>query len=352
MHYRVFRTSGQLLAAIFSFLTPVLAYAEARFEAFTVPGTTLRGNPLGDPAERRVAVYTPENVPPQVPVITVYYLPGYGGASEQFLGPWGGPFAQALQMLEVEQIPVRMVVVDCRNRWGGSQYLNSSAQGNYADYVLDEVIPLVEKQFGAPASARERLIAGHSSGGFGALRLAMMRPELFGGVVALSPDTDFEVTHRELLARWAKHVSKRQLQAYKEPPERCVMPTSGEVQLALGISAAYAPKGAEAPGDFEWIYDESGRWREEVWKRWLEQDPVVLARRNPKVFGPSQHIYLDGPDHDDFGAQKGARALWEAIASQTHSVFFEPHGGHSDYIGERFCRGIEWVCGREPRRIP
>jgi len=130
------------------------------------------------------------------------------------------------------------------------------------------------------------------------------------------------------------------------------MPTSGEVQLALGISAAYAPKGAEAPGDFEWIYDESGRWREEVWKRWLEQDPVVLARRNPKVFGPSQHIYLDGPDHDDFGAQKGARALWEAIASQTHSVFFEPHGGHSDYIGERFCRGIEWVCGREPRRIP
>jgi len=198
MHYRVFRTSGQLLAAIFSFLTPVLAYAEARFEAFTVPGTTLRGNPLGDPAERRVAVYTPENVPPQVPVITVYYLPGYGGASEQFLGPWGGPFAQALQMLEVEQIPVRMVVVDFRNRWGGSQYLNSSAQGNYADYVLDEVIPLVEKQFGAPASARERLIAGHSSGGFGALRLAMMRPELFGGVVALSPDTDFEVTHREL----------------------------------------------------------------------------------------------------------------------------------------------------------
>jgi S-formylglutathione hydrolase FrmB len=322
--------------------------AESRFEPFTIPGVTLQGNPLGDPAERRVAVYTPENVAAEE-LTTVYYLPGYGGGSEQFLGTWGGPFGKALQELAQEQIPVRMVVVDCRNRWGGSQYLNSSAQGNYADYVLDEVIPAVEKRFGAPVTAKKRLLAGHSSGGFGALRLAMMRPALFGGVVALSPDTDFEVTHRELLARWAKHVSARQLEAYKASPDRCIMPTSGEVQLALGLSAAYAPKGA---GDFEWIYDGNGRWREDVWKRWLEQDPVVLARGNPKVFGASLGVYLDGPEHDEFGANKGARALWEAVSKETRCVFFEPRGGHSDAMGERFCRGVEWVSGREPRRMP
>jgi hypothetical protein len=168
----------------------------------------------------------------------------------------------------------------------------------------------------------------------------------------LSPDTDFEVTHRHLLEGWARHVSQRQLQEYKAPRERCIMPSSGGVQLALGISAAYAPKGPAAPGDFEWVYDTNGRWREDVWKMWLEQDPVVRARRNPKVFGSTQKVYLDGPDHDDFGANKGARALWEVIAPHTASVFFEPHGGHSDFIGERFSRGVEWVSGREPRRIP
>lgn len=341
-----------LLAACLFLATVFSGYAESRFEAFTVPGVTLRGNPLGDPAERRVAVFTPENVPADSALITVYYLPGYGGGSESFLGAGGGSFARALRELAQAHMPIRMVVVDCRNRWGGSQYLNSSAQGNYADYVLDEVIPSVEKHFGAPVSAHKRLIAGHSSGGFGALRLAMLRPELFGGVVALSPDTDFEVTHRELLARWAKHVSQRQLEAYKAAPDKCIMPSSSEVQLALGLSAAYAPKGSDAPGDFEWLYDGAGVWREEVWKRWLEQDPVVMARRNPKLFGASQNVYLDGPDQDSFGAQKGARALWEAISKHTHSVFFEPRGGHADFMSERFCRGIEWVCGRVPRRIP
>ncbi len=327
-------------------------YADSNFLPFPVPGITLRGNPLGDPSERRVAVSIPATVSADSPQITVYYLPGYGGSSEQFLGPNASPFSRSLRDLAVEGIHVRLVVVDCRNRWGGSQYLNSSAQGNYADYVLNEVIPSVEKHFGAPPSSQHRLIAGHSSGGFGALRLAMMRPDLFGGVVALSPDTDFEVTHRELLAGWAKHVSPRQLEAYKAPPERCIMPSNGGVQLALGISAAYAPTGANAPGDFEWIYDTAGRWREDVWKRWLDQDPVVLARRNPRVFGASQRVYLDGPDHDEFNAHKGARALSEVISKHTPCVFFEPKGSHSDHLGERFCRGIEWVLGKEPRPVP
>ncbi|RFC42546.1 MAG: enterochelin esterase [Verrucomicrobia bacterium] len=331
---------------------PWEADAAPHFEAVTVPGVLLVGNPLGDPTERRVAVFTPEKTSAGAGLITVYYLPGFGGSSESFLGAGGEAFARVLQGLAEEGLPVRMVVLDCRNRWGGSQYLNSAAQGNYADYVLEEVIPFLEARLGAPASERERLVAGHSSGGFGALRLAMLKPGVFGGVVALSPDTDFEVTHRELLAQWAKNVSVRQLEAYKAPRERCIMPSSGAVGLALGLSAAYAPKGEGAPGDFEWIYDANGKWRREVWERWLDQDPVVLARRNPKVFGGAQKVYLDGPEQDDFGAQKGARALWQVISAHTDSVFFEPRGGHSDYLIQRFARGVEWVFGRELRRIP
>jgi S-formylglutathione hydrolase FrmB len=338
--------------AVLWFLAPALVCAAPHFEAITVPGVLLRGNPLGDPVERHVAVFTPESTNTGLALITVYYLPGFGGSSEPFLGGGGEPFARVLQRLAEEGLPVRMVVLDCRNRWGGSQYLNSAAQGNYADYVLEEVVPFVEASLGAPASARERLVAGHSSGGFGALRLAMMRPGLFGGVVALSPDTDFEVTHRELLAQWARNVSARQLEAYKAPRDRCIMPSSGAVELALGLSAAYAAKGEKAPGDFEWIYDADGKWRGEVWKRWLDQDPVVLARRNPKVFGEMQKVYLDGPEHDDFGAQKGARALWEVISAHTNTVFFEPRGGHSDHLIQRFARGVEWVFDKEPRRIP
>ena len=92
-----------------------------------------------------------------------------------------------------------LVVVDGRNRWGGSQYLNSPAQGNYADYVCDEIVSLVENRYLITTNKPRRIIAGHSSGGFGALRLGMMRHDLFDAVIALSPDSDFQNSHLPLV---------------------------------------------------------------------------------------------------------------------------------------------------------
>jgi pimeloyl-ACP methyl ester carboxylesterase len=338
------------LSLVFYLAPSGAAAAEARIEALPVPGKILEGNPLGDPVQRRVAVFSPASV--HGPLRTVYYLPGYGSSSEDFLGGSGRSFLRVVEQLAEEGIPCRMIVVDCRNRWGGSQYLNSTAQGNYADYVLDEIIPEVEKRYGAPASAEQRIVAGHSSGGFGALRLALMRREAFGAVVALSPDTDFEVTHRALVERGARHVSEKQLMGYKAPADRAIRPQSGLVEMVLGLSAAYAPKGAAAPGDFEWPYDGAGRWRPDVWQRWLDADPVGILRKNPRAFAPQHRVYLDGAEHDEFGAQKGARVLRDLIAPPTQVEFLETPGGHSDHMAARFARGMEWVAGKKPRRLP
>ena len=347
-----YRIYGFLFFAFLAKFTPISVHAAPHFEPVPISSRILQGNPLGDPSDRRLAVFEPEHVPSGTPLSTVYYLPGYGGSSEDFLGSWGGRFSKMLQALSDAGNPLMVVVVDCRNRWGGSQYINSPAQGNYADYFLEEVVPFVERRFGTPISPRRRLLAGHSSGGFGALRLAMMQPQNFGGVVALSPDTDFEVTHRELVTRGAKHVSSRQLADYKAPIDRMISPTSGLLQLVLGLSAAYAPKGPERPGDFEWVYDDDGNWREDVWKRWLAEDPVVIARKDPRVFAPKQRIYLDGAEHDSFGAQKGAPVLRDLVAPYTQVEFYESPGGHSDYIEQRFARGIDWVFGQPARVVP
>jgi len=327
-------------------------FAGTRIESVKIPGTKLKGNPLEDPVERRVAVFCPELAKGNPIPRLVYYLPGYGASSEDFFGLEGWGFKKVVQELADAGIPVRVVVVDCRNRWGGSQYLNSPAQGNYADYVLDEVIPLIEKRYESGGLATDRIIAGHSSGGFGALRLAMMRPGFFRAVVALSPDTDLEVTHRHMVMNESvKHVSQRQLRAYAGPRGSMVEPSSGLIQMILGLSAAYAPKGADYPGQFDWPYDEQGRWRDEVWGKWLEQDPVVIARKNPSVFPAEYQIYLDGAEHDSFGAQKGARALRDAIVGHTKVEFYESPGGHSDNVGPRFARGLEWVHGAKLRAI-
>jgi pimeloyl-ACP methyl ester carboxylesterase len=341
-----------LLLGLAALAGGAVSLAAPHFDPIVIPGRLLEGNPLGDPVQRRVAVFTPELPRFTSKLLTVYYLPGYGGSSEDFFGGAGNRFAAAFQNLADKGIPLRMVVVDCRNRWGGSQYLNSPAQGNYADYLLEEVIPQLEKYFGTPATPRDRIIAGHSSGGFGALRVAMMAPERFGSVVALSPDTDFEVTHKPLVEEHiVRSVTPKQLAAYVAPPERMVKPGHNLIQIILGLSAAYAPKGPNEPGEFHWLYDERGKWQAEVWQNWLEEDTVVIARRNPHLFMPYHRIYLDGAEHDEFGAQKGARVLRDLIKPYTKVEFFESPGGHADFIEDRLARGLEWVFERKLRTV-
>jgi pimeloyl-ACP methyl ester carboxylesterase len=352
----IFRKMSRLfrLIALVSVAVGLVASlgAAPHFDPILIPGRLLEGNPLGDPVQRRVAVFTPVLPRFTSKLLTVYYLPGYGGSSEDFFGRSGNRFAEAFQNLADKGIPLRMVVVDCRNRWGGSQYLNSPAQGNYADYLLEEVIPQLEKHYGTPATPRDRIIAGHSSGGFGALRVAMMAPERFGAVVALSPDTDFEVTHRPLVEEHiVKSVTPKQLASYVAPPERMIRPGHNLVQIILGLSAAYAPKGPNEPGEFHWLYDEKGNWQAEVWQNWLEEDTVVIARRNPHLFMPYHKIYLDGAEHDEFGAQKGSKVLRDLIKPYTRVEFFESPGGHADFIEDRLARGLEWVFERKLRNV-
>ena len=77
----------------------------------------------------------------------------------------------------------------------------------------------------------------------------------------------------------------------------------------------------------------------------------MIARKNPAVFPSEYQIYLDGAEHDSFGAQKGARALRDAIVGNTKVEFYESPGGHSDQVGPRFARGLEWVHGAKLRSI-
>ncbi len=342
---------ARLMAVVFWGAVCGVVARGAGFVPVSIPGETLRGNPLGDPVARIAAVYEPKLAGGEG-MKTLYYLPGYGGGSEEYLHGAGGGFIRVLQKLADGGLPVRLVVVDARNRFGGSQFLNSPAQGRYADYVLDEVIPLIEKKYGAPTAARDRILAGHSSGGFGALRLAMREKGRIGSVVALSPDTDFEVTHKGLsMTSSMRAVRPADVEAYSALGTGGRRPSDGMVGIWMGLSAAYAPVGTEAPGKFLWLYDEKGRWRDDVWAKWLEQDPVVMARRDASVFSSDQRIYLDGAERDEFKAQLGARALKEALPGHPAVEFYESPGGHSAYLEERLARGLEWVFNRPVRKI-
>ena len=330
----------------------VATASAAQLDVIQFSSRVLQNNPLHDPIVRRVAVSVPDQASIAAALPVVYYLPGFGGSSDQFINE-AETWRAFVQKLAKEVVPMLLVVVDGRNRWGGSQYLNSPAQGNYADYLCDEIIPLVEARYPITTNKPQRIIAGHSSGGFGALRLGMLRPELFDGVVALSPDSDFQSSHLPLMKLpGVTNAALGLVRSYMATQLTLPLPRNDDLVYALGLSAAYAPVGRDHPGQFEWLYDAEGKFREQAWRLWLENDPLTLVRSNRNAFLENQAVYLDGAALDAFKANVGARKIYDVIRDRAaRCTFYEPPGKHGDHLQARLQRGVAWVFKRPLQEI-
>lgn len=325
-------------------LALLLAVHDDDIETVSLPLSShvLVGNPLKDPVDRTVFVIRPK-VSGKAKLPLVLYLPGFGGSSED-VAKHSAPWEDMVRRLHQAKVDVVFAVVDGRNRYGCSQYINSASSGPYLDYECDEIVPFVEKTFRCGGRASNRLVAGHSSGGFGALRVGMAKPNEFGGVIALSPDSYFDVTHKPLtLDPSTKKVSATAI-AKMGPPELGPLDgLEGEAGYCLALCADYAPK-ADGSGQFEWIYDSQGNYRDEVYNQWLDNDPAVLAERSKHPFARGQRVYLDGAAEDDFKANLGAQKVADNLKGKHVNFTLNfPPGHHSDHLWERIERGIRWV---------
>ena len=336
------RSALGLLLALVPFVSSA---GEARLEVITLDSRALKNNPLHDPSSRPVPVFLPAQATNGARLPVVYYLPGYGNSADKFIAS-SNAWLKFTQKVADEITPLVLVVVDGKTRWGGSQYLNSAAQGNYEDFVCDEIIPAVEARHPAATSGVRRIIAGHSSGGFGALRLGSARQKLFDGIIAMSPDSDFPTSHLPLMK--VTSVANVPLAEIKKiAAGKVPLPKNRDLAYALGLSAAYAPRGWFHRGEFDWLYDAHGNFRATVWQRWLDNDPLTIARKNPRAFSASQSVYLEGAAQDEYSANIGARKIFEALRERpARSTFYEPPGHHSDRVRERLERGLEWVFNR------
>ena len=325
-----------LLSAQFSFA------AEARLDVITLHSPALENNVLHDPATRPVPVFLPAQGTNGARLPVIYYLPGYGNSADKFIAN-SNVWLKFTQKIADEITPMILVICDGKTRWGGSQYLNSAAQGNYADWVGDEIVRAVETRNPAPNQGTRRLIAGHSSGGFGALRLGSARQKLFDAVIALSPDSDFPTSHLPLV-KVASVANLPLADVRKIAAGDLPLPKNGDLAYALGLSAAYAPRGLFHSGEFDWLYDAQGNFRARVWQRWLDNDPLTIVQKNPRAFSPAQKIYLEGAAQDEYGANRGAQKIYEVLQTRSaRCTFYEPPGHHSDHVRERLQRGLEWV---------
>jgi ketosteroid isomerase-like protein len=101
-----------------------------------------------------------------------------------------------------------VVTADFATPAGSSWFVNSSATGNWEDFMVRELVPFVDAHYRTLATRNSRGIAGDGVGGYGAIRFGMRRPDMFGAVYAMQPlgtGGSIQPTHSrpdfELLAR-------------------------------------------------------------------------------------------------------------------------------------------------------
>ena len=151
--------------------------------AFDHTSELLEGNAWGDPHVRKVHVYLPPDYSDRRkdPYPVVYLLAGWSGRGAHYLSDQGAFSANLTERLDgligSKSMPPTIVVFpDGSSRLGASQYVNSSVNGPYMDYLCDELVQWVDRRFHTHASRDHRGLIGHSSGGFGAQAAASERP--------------------------------------------------------------------------------------------------------------------------------------------------------------------------------
>ncbi|HJL50142.1 MAG TPA: alpha/beta hydrolase-fold protein, partial [Polyangiaceae bacterium LLY-WYZ-15_(1-7)] len=220
---------------------------ESRLES-----AVLKDNPLGDPHVRDVLVYLPpgyDEGDARYPTVTM--LPGFAATHRSVLGfsPWKPNTVERFdaQIVAGECPPAILVLPDCMTRWGGSQFVDSAATGAYQTYLAEEVLPHVDATFRTIPKREARAVVGRSSGGFGALRLGLDRPDVVAVVGSHAGDAAFDVSMRPMLLPAAIAIAAAGgLEAFAE---RVVDggPRGGmefDGVFVLASSAAYAPEPA------------------------------------------------------------------------------------------------------------
>jgi len=301
---------------------------------------SLKNNPAGDPSQRRIPVLLPSSYERETerryPLVVV--LAGFAGSGQDFIRwrCWTPSFPERLDRLRAEGAIGDLIVVfpDAFTVYGGSQYLNSAAAGRYEDMVVKDLVDWVDSRYRTLASARHRAIVGKSSGGYGALVLGMRHPDVFSAVACHSGDAYFEYCYARdfprLLQQLEKHGSLEAfMEAFFDAPKK-----TSDLVLAMNIvamAAAYSPA-PEKPWRVDLPFDpETGEILENVWKRWLEQDPVRLCTKYADNLKSLRLLFLDCGNRDQFNLQYGLRILsrrLKALGVQ-HSVE-EFDDDHSD----------------------
>jgi S-formylglutathione hydrolase FrmB len=320
-----------------------------------ITSPALAGNALGDPAERPVIVYTPPGYDPEgsraYPAL--YVLHGYTGDAAALISarPWERNVVQWVdELIRERRMPeTLLIIVDGFTRLGGSQYVDSIHNGNYATYTVRDVVGHVDAAYRTVAREGGRAVLGKSSGGFGSMHLVMEHPGVFAAFASHSGDSYFPYAHIPAFAAVQRTLEKHDfdiagfVEAFEGKHKRA-QPEYVTMEM-LGYAAAYSPRSAQA-FDLDLPFDlHSGELREDVFARWRAFDPAERVAGRAADLRRLRLRYLDCGRKDEYGLDIGARLVAQRLRELGLEVRHEEFDDDHRNVGYRYEISLPALAG-------
>lgn len=302
---------------------PVTGARPAVVEYIKVHGKALEGNLERNAEDRDVLVILPPgyqaNPKRRYPV--VYALHGYFIGARQ----WSqeihvpqtieGAFAKGAEEMIV-------VLPDSKTVHNGSMYSSSVTTGDFESFVARDLVSYVDTHYRTLARRESRGLAGHSMGGYGAVRIGMKHPDVFSSLYIMSPCC--------LSARAApRPEDEAVLAAIKSVEDAAKLPFPARSHLAAG--AAWSPNPANPPLYLDLPFGDA---RQSVLAKWAANAPLAVIDQYVGNLRQYSAIAIDVGDQD--GLRADTERLHDVLDRYGIQNSFEVYSGtHTSHVAFR-----------------
>ena len=286
-----------------------------------IESRVLQGNLLGDPTDRIVDVYIPAGRDgADLPLLVDLVGFTAGGPAHTNWSAFRENVPERLDRLIGEGImgPVVVAFPDCFTRMGGNQYVNSAAMGAWADFLIGEMLPTVERRYACGGPGR-RGVFGKSSGGYGAIIHALDHADIWAAAACHSGDMAFELCYLPDMPDVVRALAHGagSIQDWWTRFEATAKPTDGAMKVVniLAMAASYDPDPSVFLGLRLPVTLDTCALIPERWSRWLAHDPLVKLERQSDSLGALKALYIDCGARDQFNLVYGARRFTRRLAA-------------------------------------
>jgi S-formylglutathione hydrolase FrmB len=319
-----------------------------------ITSPSLAGNLLGDPATRKMMIYLPPSYDQggNFPVVYLLHAIPVGETAYLIEENWlewvgmlwsAGPdfpengFEGMLDDLIAESKMKEMIIVmpDASCKYMLSYYTNSELNGNYEDYIVNDLVSYIDNHYPTIPNRDNRAIVGFCTGGYGAIKLAMKHQDVFGAAACHSGHLYFEGLKAMIPAAIAENPDGM----IGPHPERPV------TNLIYAGSAAYSPNLNNPPFfvDLPFEYP-SVTIIDSVWNKWLEHDPFTMLSTYGADLASLRGVYFDCGDQDELGFNYHAESFHQALTAAGIGHEYEIFSGtHCNQLYSRLALSLSFI---------